>query len=75
MEIEDRIANTELVVSAGRGGSYSVMIPRLAGRYSVDAEVGVLQKGKAYYVLVWHEWKQERGRIRESRYHRNYGNR
>jgi len=54
MEIEDRIANTELVVSAGRGGSYSVMIPRLARRYSVDAEVlrGILQKGKAYYGMA-----------------------
>lgn len=34
MEIEDRIANTELVVSAGRGRSDSVIIPRLARRYS-----------------------------------------
>jgi hypothetical protein len=53
MEIEERIANTELVVSAGRGRSCSVMIPRarLAGKYSVDGEVlrGCLQRGEAYY--------------------------
>ena len=39
MEIEDRITNTELVVSAGRGRSDSVMIPRLVRKYSVDAKV------------------------------------
>jgi hypothetical protein len=40
MKIEDRIANTELVASAGRGRSDSVMNPRLARKYSVDdAEV------------------------------------
>ena len=55
MEIEDRMANTELVVSAGRGRSCSVMIPRarLAGKYSVDGEVlrGCPQQVEAYYGL------------------------
>jgi hypothetical protein len=54
MEIEDRITNTELVVSAGRGRSYSVMIPRLARKYSVDVEVlqGCPQKGNASYGMA-----------------------
>lgn len=49
MEIEDRITNTGLVVGAGRERAYSDMIPRLARKYPVDAEVlwGVHSK-------VWH---------------------
>jgi hypothetical protein len=53
MEIEDRTVNTELVVSDGRGRSYSDMVPRLARKYSVDAEAlrGVHSKVRLF--MAW----------------------
>lgn len=54
MEIDDRITNTELVVS-GRGRWYSVMVPRLARKHSVNGEVqqGCPQQGNVESVYSW----------------------
>jgi len=52
IEIEDRITNTEFVVSDGRVRSHSVMIPRLARKYSVDTKDGGVHS-KVRHIKAW----------------------